>query len=656
MDRNKRSLFKKNQMSQFTLLNRFVRDYMLIGFVLLSVCMQGYSNSRVLELRSPGNKLGASIMFDATGQLIYHVVSSRDTLIHCSKMGLLMEGITLGTEVEKISLLDSVTLDEQYEIKGKHTVARNHSNAYTIRVDEGSRSFNVLIRLFDDGMAFRYVVDGIDNAYTIQGELSSFKFPENSTVWFFERKNEWKLKSYAGEWISADLRSMQTVSPTGPIQGKPLIVQLANRNYICLTEAHLENYSGMRLKATDQRTFAVDFTEGQEGFEIGNSHFQTPWRVVLFAENLRDLVDSDIITNLNPAPDPRLFSDQSYIKPGKSVWSWITKDSTYMTVTGEQHFIDYAHELGFEYTMIDEGWESKWTDKWQTLRDLCDYGQKKNVGVWVWRHSNRLMDELERKLFLDSVENAGAVGIKVDFMNSEAKKLIDFEIALLKDCAERRLMVNFHGCQSPSGESRTYPNEMTREGVRGMELNIMEEGPISACHNAALPFTRFVVGHGDYTPGFFSKPGNTTWGHQFATMYLFDSPFMCMAEHPKFILDHPNLRQIVPYLREMPVVWDETVVLDNSDIGKLAVLAKRKAAIWYIMAINGESIEKKLNINLDFIPKKGYTVEMVSDKHGREKSLEKTSIKLEKGVLPALRIEPNGGIVLRLTETARKKL
>lgn len=621
--------------------------------MVLVLLSQAYGKENKLELYSPQKKIKVVLTVSADGNLFYSMDALGKTVIEPSDLGIIISGETYGEKVRSIKSATVKKFNEKYEIRGKHRVATDKSIEYRVDIAGEKNTFSLLFRLFDDGIGYRYLIDTKQTDNVVTRELSSFKVPANSTIWFFERKNDWKLKSYAGEWIKADISEMPKISPTGPVQGKPLMIELPNSGFLCISEAHLENYSGMRLKAIGENTFQTDFTERKEGFKVSSSRVVTPWRVVMFSESLNQLVNSDVITSLNPSPDKQLFKDQSYIKPGKSVWSWITKDSTYMTLAGEKRFIDYAYKIGFDYTMIDEGWETEWKDKWETLKELCDYGHERNVGVWVWRHSNKLMEADARKLFLDSVQRAGAVGIKVDFMNSEAKEFIDFEIALLKDCAERRLMVNFHGCQSSSGESRTYPNEMTREGIRGMELNIMAEGPIPAWHNAALPFTRFLVGHGDYTPGFFSKPGETTWGHQFATMYLFDSPFLCMAENPATIINDPNLSQIIPYLKEMPVTWDETVVLDNSEVGKLAVLAKRKGEIWYIVAVNGENKEKKLNIDLNFLSNKGYTVEMVSDKQGSGKSLEKTSIKLEKGVLPVLRIEPNGGMLLKLTKNGK---
>src|SRR5690606_19577658 len=155
-------------------------------------------------------------------------------------------------------------------------------------------------------------------------------------------------------------------------------------------------------------------------------------------------------------------------------------------------------ELGFEYNLIDATWED-WPNKWQSLEQICKYGKENNVAAWVWKHSRGLNfpdeDYKVMQSFMDSLQHAGVSGIKVDFIDGESKSLIDFDEAVLRHAAKRKLMVNFHGIQTATGEIKRYPNEMTREGIRGLELNTHPEGPIIASHNEALPFTRFILGH-----------------------------------------------------------------------------------------------------------------------------------------------------------------
>jgi alpha-glucosidase len=381
----------------------------------------------------------------------------------------------------------------------------------------------------------------------------------------------------------------------------------------------------------------------------------TPWRVVMLADNLNELVNSDIISNLNPAPDTELFSDQSWIKPGRAVCSFFSshKEDYCFTMPYEQHFIDRASELTYEYTLIDDGWEKKWDDKWKTLKELCDYARKKNVSVMVWKHSSQIdnpnNDYEQMRIFLDSIKAAGTVGIKIDFMNGETKKIIDFDIRALQLCAERRLMLDFHGCQKPSGESRTYPNEITREGIRGLELNSMPEGPIPGNHNVVLVFTRCILNNSDYTPVGFSTPGPTSWAHQLATAYAFTSPLLVMPEHPDTLFLNKTIAATLPLLKTIPTVWDETIVLPESSVAETAILARRSGDDWYLVVLNGKR-PKQLNVKTDFLKEGKWNAFMVKDDAARQDNMIVEERILQANELLNIQLNNDGGYVAKFVK------
>ncbi len=448
----------------------------------------------------------------------------------------------------------------------------------------------------DNYFAFRY--EGNNKLpITIKSELSSWEFPQKTKVWYFERNNSWKLKSYAGTWTSCSVKELSKVSEVGAIQGLPLIFEFQNGVYGLLTEAGLNSYSGMRIEATDSGLLTANFTE-EEGFEAPEN-FVSPWRVLYFAESLNELVNQRIVEKLSPKPDKKLYSDISYIVPGKCAWRWFAKGTG--TPSQEREVIDQASKLNFEYTMIDDGW-NRWHNAWSEVGKLVSHGKTKNVGVILWKHSHDIMsadnDYNIMKGWLDSVAHYGAVGVKVDFMDSESKKMIDFDIKLLQEAAKRKLLVIFHGCQKPTGEQYTYPNEITREGIRGVELNKMKEGYISAFHNASLPFTRFVVGNGDYTPLTFTVPGETSFAHQLATLVCFTSAFQVIAEDTDLLLTDSHIRPALDFIKRVPTVWDQTIVLEPSKIGELAVIARRRDNRWYIGVLNGAGVAKTITLDL----------------------------------------------------------
>ncbi len=570
-------------------------------FVLTIYCLLGcyiLMAADTLYLQSPGKKIQAKL-YVQQGALIYAVTAKGKEVIEPSHLGMRVNDTVYGKQVTLMQLQKQQEIRTTASTQLNSTQYTNHCIAYSIRIQEKAIKYTIEYRLFDNGCAFRYLLPR--NQHHVQEEYTTFTIPTKTTVWYFERDSDWKLKSYAGLWQQTGIEQLPVVSLQGPIQGKPLVMELPDHRYTLITEAALYQYSGMRLKANGSRVLQVNFTEGNNGFTVADALI-TPWRVILYAGDLNALVNNHIIEALNPAPDKTLYSNTDYIQPGKSVWSWITRGDNYMQPEEEKKFIDAAASLNIQYTLLDEGWETVWNNKWQQLKEICTYAASKGVRVWVWKHSKDLREPESRDAFLDSVQQAGAAGVKTDFMNSEAAPLIDFETSLLKSAARRKLMINFHGCQAPTGESATYPNEMTREGVRGMELNIMKE-PIPAWHNAALPFTRFICGHGDYTPALFSNKGKTTYTHQLALLYLFNSPFQCIAENPMMLLNDKKYTTILPLLKTLPVTWDETIVLPGSSIGKMAAFARRKGNDWYVAVINGTEHEKTFTLHPVFLTK-----------------------------------------------------
>ena len=602
------------------------------------------SAERNLSLHSPSSRLLLEI----------HSASSGHSLLLKDKADDLAR-IEIGMQLGE----NTWTLSQSEDIKLKSKRGKGPFKEYLLSTAD--TDLRVRFRMFDNAVAFRY--EGSNKSpMHLQRELSSWTLASDTRIWYFERRNAWKLKSYAGTWEESSLKNMSDVV-SSPVQGTPIVFQLPNGKYGFISEAALSAYSGLRLMLKDN-TFSADFTEGQKGFELPAS-FVTPWRVFFVGDDLDALVNQKVIRDLNPRPDKDLYADCSYIKPGKSVWRWFCHGTG--TPAQEREMIDAAAKLNFTYTTIDDGWK-QWENKWDKVRELANYARPKNVRLFLWFNSHPLQnpenDYESMRHLLDSVALYGAAGVKVDFMDSEAKRLIDFEMKLLQECAKRKLLVNFHGCHKSTGENYCYPNEVTREGIRGLELNKMGEGYITAAHNAALPFTRFVVGHADYTPLSFTVPGATTFAHQLATLVCFDSYMQTIAESPFLLLNEPRVQPALKLIREVPTVWDEVKVLPQSEIGKLAVLAKRSGNSWYIGILNGESQEKEVQLDLSGLCKgqpmvEAYVDDLQTDKvildmkgHRpgvlrREPSVPFKVVK-EYAAVQSLHLAPHGGAVIVL--------
>ncbi len=641
-----------------------------IAASLALTCAGAAENGR---LTSPDGLVSATVSIGESGQLSYAVTFRGVEVIAPSPIGLTLDGRDLG-KVVTLTALRVREAHERYPVCGAHAEARlDAQRALYCAQSQSGLSIGVQVMVANEGFAWRIVAPG-RGTRRVNAETACWRLPMASRVWFAERLSDWKLKTYAGEWISAPLAELYKVSPQGPVQPMPLVAELPQgAGYALVTEAALFRYSGLRLRAGSDGALWGCFTES-EGFDVCGT-VQTPWRVVMLASTLDALVNNDLVNHLSPPPDPALFGDAEWVRGGRSVWSWWQGLDDYMSVASEKRLIDRAAELTFEFTTLDEGWEA-WTNAWDVLKEVCDYGHANGVRVFVWKHSKELWNPEKEyaalRVFLDQVQAAGAAGVKIDFMNSESFETIAFDECVLREAAKRKLLVNFHGCQKPTGESRTYPNEVTREGVRGLELNRITEGylkaqrekgvdvgrrvcvpggenqNISASHNAALPFTRCVVGPADYTPLAFSRTGNTTWAHQLAMAYLVSSPLLVMADHPQRLFNETGLGAVIPLIKTLPVSWDETRVLEGSRIGELAAFARRKGDVWYVAMVNGTDGLKMVSFSPQFVGWDRMRLTQVSDMAGQTvcvASQTRSALRTESIIVT---LEPCGGYVAKL--------
>lgn len=596
------------------------------------------------QISSPNGNIAFNLSLSG-GEVRYNVSSGGTSVLEDAPLGLIVEatgGVAddLGKLVASISGGSVTTVDETYPFWGQKSTAVNHYNEQTFTLARPTSgdftSTQLQVRAYDDGVAFRYLVpDG--GTRSILGESTSFGLPIGSTVWYQPDldDDEGTFRSNTAGNFSSNI-------------GGPATIALAGGGYLGITEGNVRNYSGMRLRAdSGSRVLTSTFwdnTWGDFKFDVAGGS-ASPWRTVTVADDLTELVNSTIVSNVSDAPDPLLFADTSWIKPGKAVWHWIAEGGGGSSIPRQQAYINMAQDLGFDATLVDSGWESRYDgydgqSKYENLADLVDYGAARGVDVWVWKRVNRmpgesqydpatdpLTDPVQRANFFSLLQQAGVKGIKIDFFNqaffdpadpdnrsAEAQASIQLYEDILADAAAYQLMINFHGATKPTGFERTYPNEMTREGIRGLEGNNATPN-----HNAALPFTRFLAGHADYTPVNFGTnkltATGTTYAHQLALGGLFTSQVTNFAFSPDQIADLEAAAPLaVEYLRLLPAVWDETLVLDDTVIGERAIMARRTGDTWFLVGINGTGSPMNLNdLDLSFLGEGGYEAILVTD-------------------------------------------
>jgi alpha-glucosidase len=602
-----------------------------------------------VTVTSPDSKLAIVIDVDKAGQLIWRATMNGGPVIEASPLGIVVDGTDLGNGVE-IQKGERYGVDEKYPWYGVHSTAVNKANGSRVAVRHAAsgQSYVVEVRAYNDAVAFRVIVEGTGRR--VPDAATGFRLPGESTVWSHGLRDHYEALYEKRRVV--DL-------PEGEWAAPPITVQLpANRGYAAITEADLRGYAGMALQADGRgllrEKLAHDHPPGYPyTLRFGEENAKrlavaapvegritTPWRVVIAARDLNTLVNSDAVANLCPPPDTRWFPEglrTAWLKPGRAVWRYL--DGGESTPDGIKEFSRQAHELGFEYQVIEGQW-AKWTQ--DQLRDVIDYSKKQGVGLLVWRHRRTLEDPAERRKLFASLQQAGIAGVKVDFLDHEAKEVVELYEAILRDAAEFKLLINFHGANKPAGQQRTWPNEMTREGIYGMEHKSIKEW---ATFNTTFPFVRMLAGAADYTPVVFGdRRRETSWAHQIASAAILTSPLLVYSGNPSSLLANPAAEVI----KSIPSVWDETIVLPTSAIGELALFARRSGDRWFVAAMNGPAA-KTVKVDLSFLGNGEYKALVARDKLDDPAAIDvETRDVNRKGPLEVA-MRPAGGFVVVLS-------
>ena len=611
-----------------------------------------------LGLTSPNGVVSFELDRNPSGGLIYTVRLGADTVVEPSALGIVVDGRNLGEGVE-IGRAQGYAVDESYPWYGVHATAVNRcrGSRVTLTQKASRSSWTLDARACDDGAAFRYIVPGAGGAARTPDEATTFRWPEGAIVWSHD---------FEGHYEGVHARHDVADVPAGEWAAPPLTVKLPhNAGYASITESALVGYGGLALRADGRRGYAARLGHEEpvsypyrlryKPDEVARlsvpaaitGTITSPWRVVMTGRTLNALVNADIVHNLAPPPDPALFPDEGlgrrsaaregWVKPGRAVWRFL--DGGDNTFEGVKAFTRLAQELGFEYHVVEGLWQ-RWTD--EQMRDFMDDAARRHVGIWLWKDSRALATVEEQRVFFDKCRALGVVGAKIDFFDHEAKEMVDRYQSILRVSAERHIMVNFHGANKPTGEARTWPHELTREAVYGLEHRQAAEW---ARHNTTLPFTRFLAGAADYTPVVFGeRRKETSWAHQIATAVVFTSPVLVFGGHPQSLLDNPAVEMI----KSLPSIWDETIVLPSSEIGELAAVARRRDTTWFVAALNGPAA-RTLRIDLGFLGKGRYDALVVRDTKDDAAAVgvEHTGVAADTPLTIELRAA--GGFIARLT-------
>jgi alpha-glucosidase len=588
----------------------------LILFITFLACQP---EKNLLVLNSPSGNLKVLVTNEEEKvyyQLFSKTGTSETLVIKPSPLGLIRSD---GNFTENLSLENKseiTTLTENYSmVSGKQKELSWTANEATLLFkNQNGKQVQMVFRLFDEGLAIRYIFpENSEEKVTVESEVTGFAVTEGAYGWMsaYQSATPWGNPGYENDYLAV---KAGTASPEKVGWAFPLLFN-DNGNWIFISEAGLdENYCGTHLNQDCAGgLYTISFPEADERQGDGEVYpsselpWKMPWRFILVGQTLNSIAESSIVNHL---AEPLTIEDISWIKPGRASWEWWSSKGG-RTVKNLNHFVDLAAEMGWEYSLIDAGWE-KMPDG--TIEEVVEHAKSKNVELLFWYNSGGRRDSSARNedfiLFNDDTRDSemariaamGVKGIKVDFFATDKQMAIELYLKILRDAAKHKLLVNFHGCTLPRGWSRSYPNLLAMEALRGAECYRFSKSypEITAHYNTIAAVTRAVVGPTDFTPATFSNqkfPRKTTLAHELALTLVFETGLLHLADTPESYRSQSS--EVIEFLKKVPVTWDETRVLAAIP-GELFVVARRNGEKWYVAGINGKRELQEINIELPF--------------------------------------------------------
>lgn len=535
----------------------------------------------VTTIQSPDGSMILELLQNEEKALFYRVNKDGTELIAKSALGIETSVGDFTTALETGETVFA-QVDENYPLfSGKKSVCRNKYNEMKLPLTRDEKSMNLVIRMYDDGVAYRYELDG-SGQLSVISELS-------------ECNPVGKERIYS-QVYSADYKSIVEESDWGRESclkhtSLPLLVQ-SGESYVMISEAGVDgSYAAAKLFTNDEtHAFVYGITGGRVETVLP---FRSPWRMMIIG-SLEDIVNSDLPGNLNATTT---LGDLSWIKPGRAAWSYGGDDTSgYLSEDRIYEYIDWAAEMGWEYFTLDRGWEEAEI----SLSNIISYASKKQVGLFVWVNQNKLpADDTSLRNRLLNWKNIGVKGIKVDFWEDDTQEMMMRYDQILRLAAEQKLLLDFHSCTKPVGWQRTWPHLLTTEAVLSNAYYAESPNIITAAHNTNSAIMRGSLGAVDYAPvDFASRNGKinngTTWAHQLALSVVFESGLQHINDAPN------NFRYHVAkgFLRNLPVAWDDSNCLE-AVMDSAFTVARRKGNDWYVAALTTGA--REWNVKLDFL-------------------------------------------------------
>jgi alpha-glucosidase len=656
------------------------------GIYLLFMAACGQKNNEKTMISSPDKKIELSFILE-NGIAKYEVKKDGKTIILPSKLGFkLKDKPALDSNFVVINQKIS-TFDETWEQPwGEVRKIRNNYTELFVELkqnDKLKRKINLIFRVFDYGIGFRYEIPEQENLkdFAIMDEETEFLLTGDHSAWWIPA---YRPNRYEYLYTNSQVNKMDTVHT-------PVTMKTADGVYLSFHEAALTDYASMVICSNKKNGLKCDLVPWADGVKVyTKTPMKTPWRTIQIADKPGDLISSYLILNLN---DSNKLGDVSYIEPGKyvGIW-WGMHIGLYTWSSGPKHgattanaikYIDFAAKYGFSGVLI-EGWNESWDGDWMQngsifsftkpypdfdIRKVTEYARSKGVKIIGHHETGADVDNYGKQMEAAYIyyKSYGIDIIKSGYVGSRMNKKewhhgqfgVNFYHKALTEAAKYNIMLVVHEPIKETGKRRTYPNMMSLEGARGTEYDAWsDDGGNPPNHTTIIPFTRLLAGPMDFTPGVFDimikqKPNNrsnTTLAKQLAYYVTIYSPFQMACDLPENY--EANLKPF-QFIRDVVTDWDDTKVL-NAEIGEYFTIVRkaRNSNEWFLGSITNEK-PREFEVGLSFLDlDKKYKAQIYADGPDADwktkpLSIQISEIEVDSNSKLKIKLAPGGGQAIR---------
>lgn len=608
----------------------------LILCILLSLCSNIVLSQKTYNLESPQKNINITISAD--GDILkYSVTHDNTPIITDSPISMeLNDGKILGANpIVRSYDIENVNESIKSVLYKKETIIDNY-NELTLNL---KGNYSIQFRAYDNGIAYRFITK-FSKPIIVKKENITYNFDDDYTAYIpYVNPSKGHGDNISKQFFNS-FENTYSITPISEMENDklafmPILISLKDNKKVVITEADLEDYPGTYLTKNKNNKNSIvglhaNYPKVEEQGGYNNLQYivkeredyiakvqgtrDFPWRCMIISEDDKELLNNDMVYKL---ASPSRIEDESWIVPGKVAWEWwnawnIKGVDFESGINNEtyKHYIDFASEYGIEYVILDEGWAvNKEADMFNVIPEidiyeLVEYADNKGVGIVLWAGYYAIERDMEE--ICKYYSELGIKGFKVDFIDRDDQKAVNFYYKMAETAAKYNLIIDFHGAYKPTGLNRTFPNVLNFEGVYGLENLKWNQDIDLVTYETTIPFIRMLAGPLDFTQGAMRNANRDNYRavwtepmsqgtrcRQLAEYVIFESPFNMLCDSPSNYRDEDECTK---YITETPTVWDETIALDGK-VGEYVIIARRSGDRWYVGGItNWEGREIEIDL------------------------------------------------------------